>query len=63
MAHIGTPLSPSATRVMLLDCGELGKEIIIALGVALAYGIDIDECCERAKLAASKVKPVKGISG
>ena len=28
---IGTPLSPSATRVMLLGSGELGKEIIIAL--------------------------------
>ena len=31
MTRIGTPLSPSATRVMLLGCGELGKEIIIAL--------------------------------
>ena len=29
--HIGTPLSPSATRVMLLGAGELGKEVIIAL--------------------------------
>ncbi len=28
---IGTPLSPSATRVMLLGAGELGKEVIIAL--------------------------------
>ena len=28
---IGTPLSPSAMRVMLLGCGELGKEVIIAL--------------------------------
>jgi phosphoribosylglycinamide formyltransferase 2 len=28
---LGTPLSPSATRVMLLGSGELGKEIIIAL--------------------------------
>src|SRR5664279_5593116 len=28
---IGTPLSPSATKVMLLGCGELGKEVIIAL--------------------------------
>ena len=27
----GTPLSPSATRVMLLGSGELGKEVIIAL--------------------------------
>jgi phosphoribosylglycinamide formyltransferase 2 len=31
MARIGTPLSPSATKVMLLGCGELGKEVIIAL--------------------------------
>jgi phosphoribosylglycinamide formyltransferase 2 len=29
--YIGTPLSPSATRVMLLGAGELGKEVIIAL--------------------------------
>jgi len=29
--HIGTPLSASATRVMLLGAGELGKEVIIAL--------------------------------
>ena len=28
---IGTPLSPSSTRVMLLGSGELGKEVIIAL--------------------------------
>lgn len=29
--RIGTPLSPSATRVMLLGAGELGKEVVIAL--------------------------------
>ena len=29
--NIGTPLSDSATRVMLLGSGELGKEVIIAL--------------------------------
>jgi len=28
---LGTPLSPSATRVLLLGAGELGKEVIIAL--------------------------------
>ncbi|MFZ9757965.1 MAG: formate-dependent phosphoribosylglycinamide formyltransferase [Burkholderiaceae bacterium] len=28
--RIGTPLSPTATRVMLLGAGELGKEVIIA---------------------------------
>ena len=31
MMHIGSPLSPNATRVMLLGSGELGKEVIIAL--------------------------------
>jgi len=30
-ARIGTPLTASATRVMLLGAGELGKEVIIAL--------------------------------
>ncbi|MGB3170318.1 MAG: formate-dependent phosphoribosylglycinamide formyltransferase [Rhodococcus sp. (in: high G+C Gram-positive bacteria)] len=29
-ARIGTPLTPGATRVMLLGAGELGKEVIIA---------------------------------
>ncbi|SNR99832.1 formate-dependent phosphoribosylglycinamide formyltransferase [Methylobacillus rhizosphaerae] len=29
--NIGTPLTPVATRVMLLGSGELGKEVIIAL--------------------------------
>jgi len=31
MKPIGTPLSPSATRVLLLGSGELGKEVLIAL--------------------------------
>ena len=31
MTTIGTPLSPSATKVMLLGAGELGKEVLIAL--------------------------------
>jgi phosphoribosylglycinamide formyltransferase 2 len=31
LAAIGTPLSPAATRVMLLGSGELGKEVMIAL--------------------------------
>ena len=29
--RIGTPLSPTATRVMLLGSGELGKEVVIEL--------------------------------
>src|SRR5689334_25199966 len=28
---IGTPLTPAATKVMLLGSGELGKEVVIAL--------------------------------
>jgi phosphoribosylglycinamide formyltransferase 2 len=31
MTTLGTPLSPSSTRVMLLGSGELGKEVLIAL--------------------------------
>jgi len=31
LPSIGTPLSPAATRVMLLGAGELGKEVLIAL--------------------------------
>ena len=31
MTTLGTPLSPSATKVMLLGAGELGKEVLIAL--------------------------------
>ncbi|HEX6550095.1 MAG TPA: formate-dependent phosphoribosylglycinamide formyltransferase [Gammaproteobacteria bacterium] len=31
MLKIGTPLTPNATRVMLLGSGELGKEVVIEL--------------------------------
>ncbi len=31
MASVGTPLSPSATRVAFLGSGELGKEVVIEL--------------------------------
>ena len=31
MTRFGTPLSPHATKVMLLGSGELGKEVLIAL--------------------------------
>ncbi len=36
--QIGTPLSPSATRVMLLGSGELGKEVAIELQ---RYGVEV----------------------
>ena len=31
MVSIGTPLSPSATRVLMLGAGELGKEVALEL--------------------------------
>ena len=31
MTTLGTPLSLSATRVMMLGSGELGKEVVIEL--------------------------------
>lgn len=31
MSPLGTPLSPHATKIMLLGSGELGKEVLIAL--------------------------------
>ncbi|MDB5968306.1 MAG: formate-dependent phosphoribosylglycinamide formyltransferase [Hydrocarboniphaga sp.] len=31
MSSIGTPLSPNATRVLMLGSGELGKEVVIEL--------------------------------
>jgi phosphoribosylglycinamide formyltransferase 2 len=36
--RIGTPLSASALRVMLLGAGELGKEVIIALQ---RFGVEV----------------------
>ncbi len=35
---IGTPLSPSATKIMLLGAGELGKEVIIELQ---RFGVEV----------------------
>jgi phosphoribosylglycinamide formyltransferase 2 len=35
---IGTPLKKSATRLMLLGCGELGKEVVIE---AQRFGIEV----------------------
>jgi phosphoribosylglycinamide formyltransferase 2 len=36
--NIGTPLSPSATRVLLLGSGELGKEVALSLQ---RYGVEV----------------------
>ena len=38
MTRIGTPLSPSATKVMLLGAGELGKEVVIEL---MRLGVEV----------------------
>ena len=46
---LGTPLSPSATRVMLLGAGELGKEVIIALQRLGVEVIAVDRYAERAR--------------
>ena len=35
---LGSPLTPSATKVMLLGSGELGKEVIIALQ---RFGVEV----------------------
>ncbi|WP_194721333.1 formate-dependent phosphoribosylglycinamide formyltransferase [Noviherbaspirillum malthae] len=40
--RLGTPLSPSAVKVMLLGSGELGKEVIIALQRLGAEVIAVD---------------------
>jgi len=38
MLSIGTPLSPQATRVLLLGSGELGKEVAIELQ---RFGVEV----------------------
>ena len=38
MVTIGTPLSPHATRVLLLGSGELGKEVAIELQ---RFGVEV----------------------
>ena len=38
MTTLGTPLSPSATRVMMLGSGELGKEVVIELQ---RFGVEV----------------------
>ncbi len=38
MIHIGTPNSPSATKVLLLGSGELGKEVVLEFQ---RYGVEV----------------------
>ncbi len=41
MTQIGTPLSPSATKVLFLGAGELGKEVVIELQ---RFGVEVIAC-------------------
>ena len=54
---IGTPLSPSATRVMLLGSGELGKEVIIALQRLGVEVIAVDRYAECARPSGGASRP------
>ena len=52
MTSLGTPLSPSATRVMLLGSGELGKEVAIELQ---RLGCEVIACDRYADAPAMQV--------
>jgi len=52
MVSIGTPLSPSATRVMMLGSGELGKEVVIEL---MRLGAEVIACDRYANAPAMQV--------
>ena len=52
MTRIGTPLSSSATRVMLLGAGELGKEVAIELQ---RLGVEVIACDRYADAPAMQV--------
>ena len=41
MTRIGTPLSPSAKKVLFLGAGELGKEVVIELQ---RFGVEVIAC-------------------
>ncbi len=52
MPPIGTPLSPSATRVLMLGSGELGKEVVIELQ---RLGCEVIACDRYANAPAMQV--------
>ena len=52
MASIGTPLSPSATKVLMLGSGELGKEVVIELQ---RLGVEVIACDRYANAPAMQV--------
>jgi len=49
---IGTPLTPNATRVLLLGSGELGKEVVIELQ---RFGVEVIACDRYADAPAMQV--------
>jgi len=49
---IGTPLTPNATRVMMLGSGELGKEVVIELQ---RFGVEVIACDRYADAPAMQV--------
>jgi phosphoribosylglycinamide formyltransferase 2 len=49
---IGTPLSPHATRVVLLGAGELGKEVVLELQ---RFGVEVIACDRYADAPAMQV--------
>jgi len=49
---IGTPLTPHATRVLLLGCGELGKEVVLELQ---RFGVEVIACDRYADAPAMQV--------
>lgn len=52
MAKLGTPFTPSGTKVMLLGSGELGKEVTIELQ---RYGVEVIACDKYADAPAMQV--------
>ena len=52
MATIGTPFSPTATRVMLCGSGELGKEVVIEFQ---RLGVEVIACDSYANAPAMQV--------
>lgn len=52
MTTLGTPLSPSATRVLFLGAGELGKEVVIELQ---RLGVEVIACDRYANAPAMQV--------
>ena len=47
MATIGTKFSPTATKVLMLGSGELGKEVVIELQ---RLGVEVVACDRGSKL-------------